>query len=199
MSSIIDGLLENLGGDRLGDIASAIGGGSDQTSSALSSAIPAILGGMAQNTADPEGAQSLRRALDDHDGSVLDDPSELLGGGGPGNGILGHVLGDRRPAVEQAVSERSGLDLSAVGKLLPMLAPLVMGALGKQQRQDNLDGVGVADVVQREAKEAETNDAGLGSILGAVTGAMGGGGGGSTKSGLMGTIMGMVNKFLKRK
>ena len=199
MSSIIDGLLENLGGDRLGDIASAIGGGSDQTSSALSSAIPAILGGMAQNTADPEGAQSLRRALDDHGGSVLDDPSELLGGGGPGNGILGHVLGDRRPAVEQAVSERSGLDLSAVGKLLPMLAPLVMGALGKQQRQDNLDGVGVADVVQREAKEAETNDAGLGSILGAVTGAMGGGGGGSTKSGLMGTIMGMVNKFLKRK
>jgi len=37
------------------------------------------------------------------------------------------------------ISGMSGMDKGSASKLLPMLAPLVMGALGKARRQGNLD------------------------------------------------------------
>ncbi len=48
-----------------------------------------------------------------------------------GEGILGHVFGQSRPRVEQQVQAASGLSSSMVTKLLPLLAPIVLGYLGK--------------------------------------------------------------------
>lgn len=77
------------------------------------------------------------------------------GGGTPsratnGEGILKHTLGDNRNAVEQSVSAESGLDLSQVAKLLPLAAPLVMGALGKVTKEGGLDAAGVAGLLLGE-------------------------------------------------
>ena len=82
----------------------------------------------------------------------------LSGGGGGGTpsratngeGILKHTLGDNRNAVEQSVSAASGLDLSQVAKLLPLAAPLIMGALGKLTKEGGLDAAGVAGLLLGE-------------------------------------------------
>ena len=68
---VLDDLMEQVGGDRLGQIAGAIGGGESETKSAIDTALPALLSGLARNTRTPEGAASLSSALGDHDGSVL--------------------------------------------------------------------------------------------------------------------------------
>jgi hypothetical protein len=118
-------------------------------------ALPALLGGLAKESSDSGGATSLAAALDrDHDGSILDDLAGYIGQGGreDGPGILGHVFGDRQPSVETALSQFSGLDLSLVSKILGMLAPLVMGALGLAQSRQGLGPSGLSSLLGDEKK-----------------------------------------------
>jgi hypothetical protein len=101
----------------------------------LAGAMPAIVAGLTRNTRSRAAAAGLPDALDrNHDGSVLDDVMGYLGGGGnlaDGAGILGHVLGGRQTTVERAISASSGVDMASVSKILAMVAPLLMGALGR--------------------------------------------------------------------
>jgi hypothetical protein len=137
-------------------------------------------------------AQALER---DHDGSVLENLGGLLGmlgggrssgGGGlgsligaagdmlggnvdrravDGDGILGHVFGNKRDTVEQGVSRASGLDLNKVRRLLPILAPIVMSLLGRVKRQKNLDAGGLADVLGQEHTQIQRKDPVLGGLI----------------------------------
>lgn len=47
------------------------------------------------------------------------------------------------PKVAQAISKSSGMNADSTMKMLQMLAPLLMGALGKQKREQNLDANGL--------------------------------------------------------
>jgi len=145
-------------------------------SSAISMALPAILGGLANNASTPQGAESLNNALDrDHSsGGILDNLGGLAGaifGGGQqqapppaadGGGILGHILGNSQGPLAQNVSEKTGLNVGQVAQILMMLAPIVMSYLGQKKQQENVG----AD--------------GLGGLLGGILG----GGGASQGSGL---------------
>lgn len=136
--------------------------GTDQgtTANAVQAALPILLGAMAQNSSTSEGSSSLLSALDrDHDGSVLDDLGGFLGGydTGPGQGILGHVFGDRLGAVQSAVSQSSGMDLGRVVSLLMMLAPIVMGALGQSRRQGQVNENSLPDVLAGATRQTASN------------------------------------------
>ena len=166
----MDDVLGSLGGDGLGALGGLLGGADqDKTMGALGAALPAILGALAQNTSSQSGADSLFGALQEkHDGSILDN----LGGffdqpdTDDGDGILGHVFGNNRPQVEQNIAQKSGFDLGSIVKLLPVLAPIVMGFLGKMTRQDNLDANGLSNSLQVERKEAEAQGIDMGGLLG---------------------------------
>jgi hypothetical protein len=171
MSSTLSSLLEQLTGDSLGPLSRQLGADRASTQAALGTALPLLFQGLARNASQPDGAASLHGALErDHDGSVLDDLSGFLGrpDTDDGNGILGHILGDRRSAVEHGVSSSSGLDISKVTQLMAMLAPLVMGAIGRQQRTGQLDQGGLTDWLgseQRQAAEAAPELGGLAQLL----------------------------------
>jgi hypothetical protein len=144
----------------------------------------------------PQGRSSLNSALErDHDGSLLGSLGALLSGEGTGgalgglagtvsgllgggterapssaatngDGILRHVLGDRREAVEEGTARASGLDRGKVGSLLAALAPILMSALGKVKHDRSLDEQGVAQLVESERRDLEraTPDAGEGDL-----------------------------------
>jgi hypothetical protein len=143
----LTGLLnEALDGQTINQISQQLGTDDGTTSNAIQAALPMILGGLANNSASDEGANSLLGALDrNHDGSILDDLGGFLGNfsSGSGAGILGHIFGGQQGAVEQGISQASGLDMSKVGPLLMMLAPIVMGALGRARQQH---GLGAGDL-----------------------------------------------------
>ena len=97
---------------------------------------------MQRNAATPQGASGLLGALSHkHDGRILDQLGEIFANNNSnaiardGSKILGHVLGNRRQNVENAISQQSGINNSTVSQILKIAAPIVMGFLGKQQRQ----------------------------------------------------------------
>ncbi len=143
----LTGLLNDaLNNNTINQISQQLGTDEGTTSNAIQAALPMLLGGLANNSANEGGASSLLSALDrNHDGSILDDIGGFLGNysSGSGAGILGHIFGGNQGMVEQGVSQASGLDMSKVGPLLMMLAPIVMGALGRTRRDE---GVGAGDL-----------------------------------------------------
>lgn len=162
--SLLELLSQQIGGDAVQQISRQVGADEQATSKAVSTALPLLVTALAKNSNDQQGAASLLGALDrDHDGSVLDDVMGFLGnsggggaaGGGAGAAILGHILGGRQSGAESAIGQASGLNSGQVGQILAMLAPLVMGALGKQKRSSGLDVGGLSDLLQGERKQVE--------------------------------------------
>lgn len=141
-------------------------------------ALPALLGGMQANAQDPAGAASLSRAVGEHDSSLIDGGVDL----GQvdtvdGDKIVSNVFGDNREQVVNKLSGAGGGGAGAIiGKLLPMLAPLVMAFLAKQSQGSGTGQASAAD-----------GAGGLGDLLG---GLLGGGGGGQAGAGGLGDLLG---------
>ena len=157
-SDLLGALMGQLGGGGITEIARSVGVSGSDVTNVLGGALPAIMAGLTRNSSSNDGAAGLLGALDrDHDGSVLDDVMGYLGGGGDltsGAGILGHVLGGRQSTIESAVSKSSGVDLASVGKIMAMVAPLIMGALGKAKQQQGFDASGLAAALGQQEKAA---------------------------------------------
>ena len=156
--SILEILQSQLGGNNLSKMSQSLGADEKTTSNAISAALPTLLGALARNSASPKGAESLHSALNnDHDGSILDNLGGLLGGSesGAGSAILGHIFGGQQGRVERGLSQSSGIDAGGISKLMAMLAPMVMGALGQQQKKGGLDAGGLAGLLGQERKNVE--------------------------------------------
>jgi len=168
--SLLDMLKNQMAGDATNQVSQQLGIGKAETEKAVGAALPTLMAALAGNAMKKEGASALSNALDrDHDGSILDDVAGFLGRGDnkPGDGILKHVLGAKRGAVEAEVARETNLSPSAVSSLLPMLAPLIMGALGREKRKGGLDVGGLAGLLSKEGQEArKAAPSGL-SMLGA--------------------------------
>lgn len=135
MENLLGSILSQLNKDTIQKMGSQLNASPSATQKAINSALPLIMGALARNNSTPEGKKSLESALQrDHDGSILGHLNDLLQNpeAANGAGILKHVLGNRRGAVENYVAKESGLAPNSTGKILEMLAPIVMGYLGKQ-------------------------------------------------------------------
>ncbi len=169
MFSLEDLLGQQQGNQAVDQISQQVGAQPSLVNSAIQMALPMILNQMANNTATPQGAESLNNALEkDHSGGILDN----LGGLGSlifgnqqqqqpvpreadGGGILGHIFGNNQGQVTQQVSQQSGLGAGQVAQILMMLAPLVMGYLGKQKQQNNLDAGGLSDMLGQQQQQIQ--------------------------------------------
>ena len=160
MSGLLDLLSSSVGKQLISGASAETGASENQTADVLSMALPLLMGAMKKNAQTPQGAAGLLGALSSkHDGSLLDNLGSVLGGGvnkdlmQDGAGILGHVLGGKQPAVENALSQKSGLDAGSIAQILKIAAPVLLSVLGKQTRQNNV---------------SDSND--LGSLLGSMLG-----------------------------
>jgi hypothetical protein len=199
LMQILQGQLDD---NVLNQMSQEIGATPEQTASAANGIFASLLGGLANNASSEGGFSSLLGALDrNHDGSVLDDIGGLVGGllqnGGQGSGasnglgILNHVLGGQQEAVAQQVSQSSGLNMGQVMKLLPVLAPIVMGVLGKMRSQEGFQMSDLPGLLMGGAQSG-AQQSGLGDLLGSVLGGVLGGGqqSGGGLGGLLGNILG---------
>lgn len=134
-------------------VAGQLGMNEGEASGVVNMAVPAILAGMTRNAQSRDGAESLNKALESkHDGSLLNNLSGMLQGyteelQQDGNGILGHIFGNKLPAVEQGISQKTGVSMNKIAPLLAMLAPIVMAYLGKEKRQANTGAGGLGDLL----------------------------------------------------
>ncbi|MBS1698193.1 MAG: DUF937 domain-containing protein [Actinobacteria bacterium] len=179
----------------IGDIAQKLGVSDDVARQAVQEGGAALLGGLAKNAESPEGSAAIEAALAKHDGfsgaASLDDVDEA-----DGEKIVSHVFGSNAEQVAQTLTtdqKTAGIDF---GKLLPILAPIVMGLIAKG-KSGGSGGGGLGDLLgglfgggQQQEQGQAAGGGGLGDILGGLGGLFGGGQQGSTAGGAGGIDIG---------
>ena len=159
MEGILDLLNSPIGKTIISGVAGSTGQDSNKTGSVLTMALPVLMKAMERNAATPQGAEGLMGALSKHDGGILDNLGDLFSGGvnkevvDDGGKILGHILGSKQQGVQQVIGQKAGMDTGAVADILKTAAPILMGVLGKQSRQNGISNAG-----------------GLGDLLGGMLG-----------------------------
>lgn len=169
--SLLAMLSQQIDDQTVRSIGGQLGVDQETAGTAISAALPVLMGALARNSQSEGGAGALAGALDrDHDGSVLDDLGSFLGQGSQarsmGEAILGHVLGGgQQRSAEQAIGRSAGLDAGQVGRLLALLAPIVMGFLGQQKRRQGLDEGGLSSMLGSERRRIEEAHPGRGDLV----------------------------------
>lgn len=210
MAGALD-LLSLLGGmSSAKESVSALGGkasaSDDQVTQALLQALPSMLGKMQNNAKTKSGADSLLKALDQHDLSE-EDIVKIIKAADMEDGvkILNHIYGDEQQtaAAQKEVAAKAGIDPAKVAKIMAAAAPVVLTMLAKTNKKanktssvSNSDGLsdllgGVMSLAGAGSKKNSGLD--LGDLLGAMTG-----GGSKKNDGLdLGDVASLLGKLMK--
>ena len=158
--------LLSLAQDALGEDFSKLAGqflgesqGSTQT--ALSSLLPAVIGGIAQKGATPQGASGLMSLINgaNLDVSSLGNIAGLFGAGGTGvnallkagtGSLVPGLFGDKGGAIVNALSSYSGIKSSSATSLLAMVVPLVLTFLKKFMGEKSLDAKSLSSLLSSQ-------------------------------------------------
>ena len=134
--NITDLLLGKNSTDAVGALARQFGISEAQARDAIASMAPSLSRGMQHHAKQSTGLDSLVNALDKgNHRRYIDDPG-VLGRKETvkdGNSILGHIFGSKEVSrnVAKHASQETGLGTSLLKKMLPVVATMVMGTLGK--------------------------------------------------------------------
>ena len=136
MSSIFDLVSSQLSGDAIARIGAKIGQDPQATQKGVEAALAVLVGGLSKSSQKDGGAGLAKALASGHDGSILKDVGGYIDAGNlkDGQGIIGHVLGGQADAAAKMIGASSGLGEGQASSLMAMLAPLVMGAIGKTQQ-----------------------------------------------------------------
>lgn len=165
--NVMDLLQGQLPDSLVEQLSQQIGGANpQQTATAASGVVNTLISALANNASSTEGANALTNALErDHDGSVVDNIMDILSGNAQpqneralnGAGIINHILGDRQNNAMNMISQVSGLDQNKIGNLMMTLAPIVMGLLGRQKREQGLDANGIFDLLNGTVRQQQSS------------------------------------------
>ena len=182
--NMMDMIMQAAGGQAPQQIGQQFGLNQQQSQSAISALLPAISTAMKQNTSNPQGLAGLLGALQNgsHD-QYLDNPAQLNQPQATteGNAILGHLFGskDVSRAVAGHAAQKSGVGADVLKKMLPMVAMMAMGSLGKQTRGAGMfsqaAGGGMQGMIAQMAMQQLTGGASKGGLGGLLGGLLGGG------------------------
>ncbi|ASK30784.1 hypothetical protein CEY12_11965 [Chryseobacterium sp. T16E-39] len=195
--SLIDLLTGNTSNQVAEQAENKFGISKNQIIALLAVAAPLIISYLRNKSQDSKEAEALNNALDkDHNGSILDDSSQVEARQAEGGSILSHIFGNDKQNVENQLSQNTGISIDKIGPVLAMLAPLIMGYIGKEKQQNNVGAGGLGDllggILGNASNQAQTQQSSpLNDILGSVLG----GGGQSQSSGnplndILGSVLG---------
>jgi len=160
--------------DMIAKIASALGVDSSLIGKAVGAAVPGILGGLTGVASTQDGSRKLFDAVTQQHPGVLDSLAGMIGGAGQkalvdnGSSMLSSLLGgSATSALAGAVGKYAGLGGTASSSLLGLLAPVVIGALGKQKAASGLDASGLAQLLtSQKSNIAGALPSGFADLLG---------------------------------
>jgi len=172
-------------------VGSMIGESESGVQSAIGGALPSLLGGLVKNASTESGANELFNMLGDHKGGMLGDLMGYFTGGNQesmlstGGNIVKYMLGGSSGnSVIDTLSRISGMGRGSSSSLLSLLAPIVMGIIGKTKNDMNLDSGGVASLLMDQQKYIkEAAPSGIADMLGigSLTSGLGAVGAGTAK------------------
>jgi hypothetical protein len=198
MNNIIQEIMSKLGDNGLESLSNQVNAPKEKVSGAVENILPTLLGAMSKNVASKQGAKGLLNALDkDHSGDVFNNISGVLNNPDTAgaSGILKHLLGGNQKTVETEVCKRSGLNNNQVSEIMKSVAPLLMGYLGNQRKQNQVNENNIGGLLTSLLGGSTGKSGGLdiGTIMNLVGAAQGGG----KKQGI-GGVLGMLGKVFRK-
>lgn len=176
-NSLAEELFQQLQGAPLQQLSQQLGTGQAETSNAIGTALPLLLGALGRNAAQPSGADALLGALQNDHSSGMDIGGVLgsvLGGTRTrqtnGAAILGHIFGGNQERAAVGLGRATGLGNDKAAMLMQVLAPIVMSFLARRFLGGEQGGASPAvlgQVLGQERQAAQQGGAG-GGLLGAV-------------------------------
>jgi hypothetical protein len=147
-------IMERLSPQLIGQIASALGLDRAATEKAISAAVPALLSALVGLVSKPDGATRLATTLQQQDPDQVERAASTVGSGDQqavidqGNNSLASLFGnDALGSLTSALGRFAGTGEGQAKSLLGLVAPLVLGVLGRQQKTSGLDATGLADLL----------------------------------------------------
>jgi hypothetical protein len=172
MTNLVSVVMQFLTPDMIAKIASALGLDRSVAQKAIGGAVPALLSSLAEVASTPTGARQLTNMLAQQPGA-LENLKSLIGGSGQntlaetGSSMLSGLFGGGAlDTMAQSIGKFAGIGEGTSKSLLGMLGPVVVGALGQQQRSAGLDPSGLASLLASQRDQiAATIPSGLAEQL----------------------------------
>jgi hypothetical protein len=196
MENQLQNILGLFNQNEINSLSEKTGLNNEQTSQAIQEVVPTLLSGI-QNNISSNGLSGFLSALDkDHDGSILDDLAGYFNSNSTqtGDGILKYILGDQRTQVENKLAENNHINVESISKLLPLIAPIIMGYLGKEKKSGSIDSGNIGNILGSLMQGKGGID--IGGLIGSLTSGQGQASG-NNKSPL-GGIVGMLGKLFRK-
>jgi hypothetical protein len=138
---ILPTIMKMISGSGMDELSNKTGLSTTQVTSAAAIALPLIIQAMAKKTEDDKGAESLAKAVSkDHDGSILENLGSYIQNSDEkeGQSILKHLIGKDRTDIAQTIGNMVGIEKEQSMLILSILAPIVMGLIGKYMSKENV-------------------------------------------------------------
>ena len=186
MGNILEDFMGSMGSQVTDQLSSNLGIDSKTAGAIVPQVLPMILGGLKKQKDNHGGADRVDHILNKYgSSSVLDDIGGLFSSKAQDSNpdpALGGLLGDAGVQASNLFGKQFNLDSGTASKIIPMLAPVLLGFLTKK-RDDGAGSSGIASLLDAD---------GDGSVLDDVAGFLMNGLGGSSKSGggLLGGLLG---------
>ena len=166
----------------------------------VAAAVPLMVAALNYNSKkSAEKEQSLNNALDKHSGGILDQLGSLFGQGPTedDNKIVNHMFGRNTEVVKDSISSKTGISADKIGGALAILAPIVMGYLGKQKQDSASSGGGIGDLIGSVLGGGQSNSSG-GGLLGSLIGSVLGGGKSNSSQNDLGGLSELAGEFFNQ-
>jgi hypothetical protein len=174
-TNLILSVMQFLTPDIVAKIGRTLGIDPDVAQKVVSAAVPAILASFAGLAAKPGGAQQVSEMLEQQRPDMLSQIANAIGGpdqkamADTGSSLLSTLLGGSGlNGLVSAVSAFAGINQNASKSVLGLIAPMVLGALGRQQRSGGLDASGLANLLSSQKDQiTAAMPTGLANMMGA--------------------------------
>jgi len=143
----------------LNKASEVIGGSPASTQKAIGALIPSFMGSVVTKASTESGASDLLSMIknggyNSNAGStemnlMNNKTNEILS---KGENLVSKLMGNNADNLVSRISSFSNLTKGGTSKLLSMVAPMVMGAIGKQVSQNNLNANGLRDLIKDQSQ-----------------------------------------------
>jgi hypothetical protein len=184
--NIVKIILDMFGEGALGKLASKLGLSEMQAKSGVTAAVPAMLSALTAKTTEPGGAAAIDRAIDSVSSQSFGEVGDASTGTGAsgaqqGTSVLSGLFGGGMlSSLTSGLGRYLGVGEAKISSLLGMVAPAVLGALGKAK---SATGMSISNLLASQKDNIlSALPSGLGGILKGVPGL----------GGLMGSVPGVA-------
>lgn len=174
--NLIEEIKKLLTGEVMSKLSGLIGESEAKTSATVGAAVPAMLAGVSKLASNESGLSKLASALGGIDTGALSNPAQMLSGGGlmeKGSQMLGGLFGNNiLGSLGGVLSKFTGVGSGGIGKLLGLLAPMVLGGLAKSWTSSGGGAKGLSTLLESQKSNIQAampSGFNLGDAFGSVS------------------------------